>query len=146
MKGCYLLILSLESAREISVGRWGMLQFAAGYYAYVGSAMGGLEARLARHMRENKRHHWHIDDLLVLARLEAVVWAQLSQKVECRLARFMASRFSSIPHFGASDCRCPSHLFWSRHKADLAMAARRAIAACGGAPVVTTYPLKKSLT
>jgi Uri superfamily endonuclease len=146
VKGCYLLILSLDSSQTIPVGRRGPVHFAAGCYAYVGSALSGLEARVARHMRDNKRLHWHIDYLLVMARLERVIWAQVSRKVECQLARFMASHFSSIPDFGASDCRCPSHLFWSRQRAGLARAARTAISACGATPVVTTYPLKKSLT
>jgi len=146
MKGCYVLILTLGSAQTILMGRWGPMRFAAGHYAYVGSALGGLEARVRRHGRRDKSLHWHIDHLLRSARIEQVVYAQTSQKVECRLARYLSHRFSSIPHFGSSDCTCPSHLFWSRERGGLVRAARAAILACGLVPAMPTYPVKKSLT
>jgi Uri superfamily endonuclease len=122
------------------------MQLAAGHYAYVGSALGGLEPRLRRHGREDKRFHWHIDYLLPVARIEQVVYAQTSQKLECRLADHLSDRFSSVPHFGSSDCGCPSHLFWSRERGGFMRAVRAAFEACGLTPANPTYPLKKSLT
>jgi len=146
MKGCYILILSLDSATEIPLGRRGPKRFEVGYYAYVGSALGGLEARVGRHRRKHKRLRWHIDYLLTMARLESVIWAQTRQKVECQLARFLASYFPAIPHFGAGDCRCDSHLFLSHKKEDLLRTARAAFLAYGLSPEVQTHLMKKSLT
>ena len=70
-KGTYALVLHLECTEEITVGKLGMFTFPAGYYLYVGSALGpgGLEARLARHRRRGKKLRWHIDYLLEHAQL-----------------------------------------------------------------------------
>jgi Uri superfamily endonuclease len=122
------------------------MEFAAGHYAYVGSALGGLEPRLRRHGREVKRLHWHIDYLLRVARIEQVVYAQTSQKLECRLAHFLSNRFPSVPHFGSSDCGCRSHLFWSGERGDFMRAVPAAFTACGLTPAMPPSPLKKSLT
>lgn len=146
MKGCYVLILTLGHEQVVPVGRRRLIRFAAGKYAYVGSALGGLEARVRRHGRKDKRLHWHIDYLLRVGRMEKVIWAQTSQKVECRLAHFFSDRFFSVPHFGASDCQCCSHLFWSREEGDLARVARAAFSMCGLAPEIITLSDKKSLT
>lgn len=145
-QGCYVLILSLESGHIIPVGRLGRRYFAAGQYAYVGSALGGLQARVGRHRRKDKRLHWHIDYLLSVALLERVIWARTSQKLECCIARFFAEDFSSVPRFGASDCRCDSHLFWQQKGGDLFRAAGAALLACGLRPKITTFCVKKSLT
>ena len=68
-KGVYYLIMKLDKAREIAVGRKGPLRFPAGFYCYVGSAMNSLEKRIARHVAREKRMHWHIDWLLEHARI-----------------------------------------------------------------------------
>ena len=51
--GAYVLAVRLDSRRELPVGRLGRFNFPAGWYLYVGSAMGtgGLPARLRRHRR-----------------------------------------------------------------------------------------------
>jgi Uri superfamily endonuclease len=51
--GTYALLLKLDKQERITVGRLGTFGFPAGYYLYVGSALGpgGLRARLARHRR-----------------------------------------------------------------------------------------------
>jgi Uri superfamily endonuclease len=64
MKGSYILLLKLNKPRQIFVGNLGISCFTEGSYAYVGSALNGLEARVSRHSRLNKKHHWHIDYLL----------------------------------------------------------------------------------
>lgn len=63
-KGTYALIVELKEEEEIEVGRLGVLSFKRGYYAYIGSAMGGLDGRIGRHLRKDKNKHWHIDYLL----------------------------------------------------------------------------------
>lgn len=81
---------------------------------YVGSAMGGLAARLARHHRAGKRLHWHIDYLLhdPGTRLLQSLPIAGPVRLECPLAREVAGLAEeAVPRFGCSDCRCPSHLF-----------------------------------
>ena len=64
IKGSYLLIIKLQDDKKILVGKLGKIAFKKGYYVYVGSAMNGLEQRLQRHLRSQKKFHWHIDYLL----------------------------------------------------------------------------------
>lgn len=113
--GVYCLALRLGRGCEISVGQLGMFRFPEGWYLYVGSALGsgGLKARLGRHMRPKKRHHWHVDHLLDHARIVQVVWAAWPERLECQwaeIARGLAGATIPVPGFGASDCRCPGHL------------------------------------
>jgi Uri superfamily endonuclease len=136
----------LSDPKTISVGRRDALAFPAGEYAYVGSALGGLEARLRRHWRNKKRLHWHIDYLLREASIEKVILAQTCERIECHLARFFSERFSFIPRFGASDCQCCSHLFWSPDQEDLVRATEVAFHASGVKPEILTHSVKKSLT
>jgi len=68
---------------------------------------------LARHLRAEKRLHWHIDYLLQHARIEAI-WYQLGrERLECVWARTLAQAPNVqpvAPGFGASDCTCRTHL------------------------------------
>jgi len=64
MKGSYILLIKLLKDSEIKVGSLGTISFKKGFYVYVGSAMGGLEQRINRHLRKNKKTFWHIDYLL----------------------------------------------------------------------------------
>ncbi len=54
--GTYALLLKLDRWERITVGKLGTFDFPAGYYLYVGSALGpgGLQARLAHHQRGSK--------------------------------------------------------------------------------------------
>ncbi len=118
--GTYLLLLRLEEDREIIIGRLGSLFFPRGHYLYVGSARGagGLKARLARHRRGTKYPRWHIDYLRCHANLVEIWAVESDQRLECLWAQQLAqlSPARPIPHFGSSDCRCPSHLFHFREK------------------------------
>jgi Uri superfamily endonuclease len=114
-KGTYALILYLEHGEEITVGKLGTFAFPAGYYLYLGSALGpgGLEARLARHRRRNKKLRWHIDYLLEHAQLVEVWSTPSTDKLECcwaQAARQLPGSEIPVPGFGSSDCHCPSHL------------------------------------
>jgi len=120
MFGTYVLALRLAEAQPISIGRRGEIVFPAGWYLYVGSALGpgGLPARLARHQRRlgpDKRPHWHVDYLRQRA-LWGGAWACASeQRQECTWAaelRRLPGAEIVAPGFGASDCRCPAHLVW----------------------------------
>jgi Uri superfamily endonuclease len=120
-KGTYALLLRLECTEEIAIGRLGTFTFPAGYYLYVGSALGpgGLEARLARHRRRDKKLRWHIDYLLGHAQLVEVWSAASTHKMEClwaQAARELPGCEIPVPGFGSSDCRCPSHLMYLSRK------------------------------
>ncbi|MDI6889174.1 MAG: GIY-YIG nuclease family protein [Methanocellales archaeon] len=119
MKGTYVLLIELPKSTKVQVGKLGYIDFQVGFYAYVGSALNGLEARIARHLREEKKLYWHIDYLLAHARIKEILYAEGSEKGECDIARNLAARFSSIKGFGSSDCDCKSHLFYSADKCKL---------------------------
>jgi Uri superfamily endonuclease len=115
-RGVYTLLLSLPAPQTLPIGRLGAFRFPAGYYLYVGSALGpgGLSARLARHCRAEKKRHWHIDHLRAAARLEGAWALTTDRRAECRwaaAAQVLPGANLPAPRFGASDCRCPAHLF-----------------------------------
>ncbi len=115
MKGTYALVLQLERQAEIAIGKLGTFTFPTGYYLYLGSALGpgGLEARLSRHRRRDKKLRWHIDYLLEYAQLVEVWSAASTARLEClwaQAARGLPGGEIPVPGFGSSDCRCPSHL------------------------------------
>jgi Uri superfamily endonuclease len=116
-RGTYALLLHLDAPRTVQVGALGALAFPAGWYLYVGSARGpgGLAARLARHRRQaGKRFHWHIDYVRAVTRLVQVWTRSGNGRQECDWATAAATLPGArviAPRFGASDCRCPSHLF-----------------------------------
>jgi Uri superfamily endonuclease len=114
--GTYALLLTLEGGATVQIGRLGTFGFPAGRYIYVGSALGsgGLRARLLRHCRTEKRLHWHIDYLLRCATVCSAWCVESPSRLECTWARWLQGQSAvwiPAPHFGASDCRCPSHLY-----------------------------------
>jgi len=109
--GTYVLELELPSPADIAVGALGMLSFAPGVYAYVGSAMNGLRGRIARHLHADKKTHWHIDYLLREATVTQV-WHVVREQRECGIAAALSDRCKGVAGFGCSDCRCRSHLFF----------------------------------
>ena len=119
MKGSYILLIQLPKEQTIQIGSLLDIYFPSGYYAYVGSAMGGLESRLNRHLKQDKKLHWHIDYLLQQASISGVIVCQSRQKVECDIAQALSRQFDYIPGFGATDCHCRSHLFFSSNKVRL---------------------------
>ena len=129
-RGSYVLLIRLERPALIEVGRLGPVHFEDGAYAYVGSAMGGLDARIARHLRAEKRMHWHIDYLLAAATVDRVLEFESARRIECELSDALAGLGrTSVPAagFGASDCRCRAHLFYLGASADATVATAREI-------------------
>lgn len=113
--GTYVLILRLPQRTTVRVGKLGQFSLPSGWYAYAGSARGpgGLAARVSRHCRSSKTFHWHIDYLRPHGDVVAVWYALGSQKQECSWAEALSQLPDSscpVSRFGASDCRCPSHL------------------------------------
>lgn len=113
MTGTYVLLIRLDEPRDIRVGKRLTIHFEKGYYGYVGSALGGVERRLARHLSAQKKLHWHIDYLLNRASVREAIYAETHDRKECLIAGGLARRLPSISGFGCSDCRCHSHLFFS---------------------------------
>ena len=95
------------------MGALGKIEFRKGTYAYVGSAQNGIEKRVARHLRREKRKFWHIDYLLAqeTVRIEKVLCKRAPRQEECRTAQALSELGSPVRGFGSSDCSCSSHLF-----------------------------------
>jgi len=147
--GTYALLLKLDKQDRIAVGKLGTFDFPAGYYLYVGSALGpgGLRARLARHRRSREsssgsnrgqtgqKLHWHIDYLLQRAQLIEVWSVASAERLECKwgqVARRLSGAQVPVRGFGSSDCRCPAHLIYfnarpSRQRFEQALQACSAI-------------------
>jgi sugar fermentation stimulation protein A len=110
--GAYLLVMHLTRPRAIMVGKLGEIAFEAGYWVYVGSAMGGLAARTNRHLRKRKRFHWHVDYLRNVATEVRALPIRSSRRLECTLADDLGALLRPGPRgFGSSDCDCATHLF-----------------------------------
>jgi Uri superfamily endonuclease len=117
-RGTYALMLQSHVSLSLRIGALGNFTMCPGYYIYVGSAFGpgGLHARISRHIKRSKKQHWHIDYLREHADLEAV-WFDSYPAVQEHQWAEVVGRFHGIrvpfPRFGASDCGCASHLFYS---------------------------------
>mgnify|MGYP000864440215 CR=1 FL=1 len=123
--GTYTLLLRIPSAEVALIGRRDRLPLAPGWAVYAGSAFGpgGVAARLAHHRRPVVRPHWHIDYLRRYASLEAVWYSHDPNRRECLWAAVLAGELGGMPppfRFGASDCRCPAHLYRFRDRPELA--------------------------
>jgi histidyl-tRNA synthetase len=108
--GAYALWLRLAAPLGVRAGSCeGDLP--AGDYLYCGSAKGpgGLRARLARHMRREKRAHWHVDQLTQAGEILGAFI--LEDGDECALNAALNALPIPLPGFGSSDCRrCAAHL------------------------------------
>ncbi len=111
MKGTYLLVMRLDKDALIAVGKRGIFGFKKGYYVYVGSALQGLDQRIRRHLRSEKKTHWHIDYLRPSTEVVTIFYKENTEKEECTIAQAFQRFFDNIPGFGCSDCACESHLF-----------------------------------
>ena len=118
--GVYALVLEIPERATLSAGRR-RFEIPRCACVYCGSAMGpgGVEARVARHLRLYARGgagrpHWHIDRLLAVASSVTAVSAHTVARRECDLAKALGSMgMVPVEGFGSTDCRsgCGSHLF-----------------------------------
>jgi Uri superfamily endonuclease len=113
MKGSYILLIELNKNKEIKIGKFGNIQFNKGFYFYIGSALNGLENRLNRHFKVDKKNHWHIDYLLEYGKIINAYYKESNFREECNIVQKFENKFLSIPDFGCSDCKCKSHLFYT---------------------------------
>ncbi len=119
MKGSYVLLIQLPKEQTITIGSLKALHFPRGYYAYVGSAMSGFKTRISRHLKSNKKLHWHIDYLLEKAPITGIILGESIARAECTIAQALSRQFDFVPGFGCSDCRCHSHLFFSTNESQM---------------------------
>jgi Uri superfamily endonuclease len=113
--------MKCSSEQQVEVGKLGRFQLRPGFYVYVGSAFGpgGLKARIAHHMKISEKPHWHMDYLRPALVLNEIWFTYDSRHREHQWAGALARiDGGSIPFsgFGASDCRCKSHLYFIRAK------------------------------
>ena len=75
--------------------------------------MGNLEKRIQRHLKRNKKKHWHLDFITTSEPFEPLeVWIFREKKFECELAELLSKNGNeSVSGFGSTDCSCKSHLF-----------------------------------
>ena len=112
--GAYLLLIDLAADSVLDIAAFKDRRVTPGHYLYAGSANGpgGLRARLARHLRRDKKPHWHIDRLTVAAAQVAAF--PITGARECALVETLLESglyYHPLPGFGSSDCRtCMSHL------------------------------------
>jgi Uri superfamily endonuclease len=116
--GCYRLILFHERPGHIKIGSSINADFPKGYYVYTGSHQRYLLQRVKRHLRQNKKLHWHIDYLTTHPDFEIQEVILLpGRSDECSInrenVRSPGARFFGAG-FGTGDCRegCPSHLVY----------------------------------
>ena len=114
MTGAYILILFNPEKQRIKVGKFGKIDFAKGYYFYVGSGMKNLEQRVLRHQRKSKKIKWHIDYLTKKFKFIDAKLFPSPKRLECKIAEILGKNLMMIKNFGCSDCRCPNHLFYSQ--------------------------------
>lgn len=145
--GTYALLLQTgwTTVERVAIGRRYQLPLTPGWRIYVGSAFGpgGVAARLAHHRRLAKRPHWHIDALRRYAALEAVWFSHDPVRRECLWAAVLAEDLGGSPppfRFGASDCRCPAHLYGFHDRPLLATFAAALKARCPEHAAVVEQP------
>jgi len=113
--GLYLLVMSLSQPVALKAGKLPLTQLEPGTYLYVGRARKNLKARVARHLRQEKKAFWHIDYLLQNTHVTSV-GIRHNFFDECStihsLHRQIPESRNPLPGFGASDCRCDGHLLY----------------------------------
>ena len=112
--GAYLLAIDLRTPVTVAMPRRPTRTLAPGHYLYCGSAHGpgGLAARLGRHLRADKKPHWHIDQLTGLAAIAGIAVCPAGR--ECDIVDLLSATADvsfPVTGFGSSDCRrCAAHL------------------------------------
>ena len=112
-RGVYVLFLCFDQPVETEAGALGHISLPAGDYCYVGSAMGGLDQRVSRHLSHEKCIRWHIDYLTTVCRDMHALEHEGTSISECGLGKIIeeAGGEPAIVGFGCSDCNCQTHLF-----------------------------------
>jgi Uri superfamily endonuclease len=118
--GAYILLIDVVKPQTLPQKRFAGTVLEPGTYLYCGSAYGpgGLNARVLRHFKPEKKIRWHVDVLTSggAGRVTAA-WIEEGGD-ECRLSAMLceSERVAiPVPGFGSSDCAlCPTHLLSCR--------------------------------
>jgi Uri superfamily endonuclease len=105
------VFLRLSEQKTIEVGALGPIDFKPGVYVYVGSAMNNVEKRIERHFSDVENLHWHIDYFSAEANPAGYFVLPEGSDFECFLADAVTGLGEPVESFGASDCRCNTHLY-----------------------------------
>ena len=112
--GAYALVIRLETVFDRRIGALGDIALTPGSYVYLGSAKGpgGMAGRVRRHLKPEKRMHWHIDYPTAVGTVtDIALWPDGD---ECALVDLVSAGPGitvPVPGFGSTDCRhCPAHL------------------------------------
>jgi Uri superfamily endonuclease len=124
--------LKNKASAPLQIGKLGLIELIPGYYIYIGSAFGpgGIAARTAHHRKTQPRPHWHIDYLRKAMPIIEIWFSYDRVRREHQWANILPTltKFSQPMHgFGASDCNCTTHLFFSPEKPDFAIFHAQAI-------------------
>ena len=113
--GTYALVFHSSAPFQAVAGKLGLVFLSRGTWVYVGSAFGpgGLRSRLSHHLKPSHRPHWHID--YIKSDLRPVeIWTTTDPvKREHDWATLLSALDGAsrpIEGFGATDCKCRSHL------------------------------------
>ena len=115
-------MIYLPKNTSIEIGKKGRFRFPKGHYIYTGSALNGLEKRVERHLKKNKKHFWHIDYLLDFALIKKALLFTNGKLDECALNQKTLEKPKAriiVPKFGSSDCGCPTHLVFFEKKSKM---------------------------
>ena len=111
----YVLLIFLDKAHRLLIGKLGWNHFEQGFYIYIGSAKKLIKHRLARHLLRKKKRYWHIDFVLSDPCPSVIlnIWIH-REACECSASRkLFRNGFCNIVKkgFGSSDCQCIYHFF-----------------------------------
>ncbi|NPA99513.1 MAG: DUF123 domain-containing protein [Crenarchaeota archaeon] len=116
VKGVYLLIIEIIKPLTIMIKKRNY-ELKKTHLIYVGSAHGpgGLSARISRHLKTNKKVHWHIDQVTSSkhAMIKAVCLLPMAPRnYESIISSRLADALEYVPGFGSTDKpEDKSHLF-----------------------------------
>ena len=118
--GVYCLVIECNTQSKIDCRSFNNIIFPKGYYYYAGSAQKNLSKRIERHIRRDKKIHWHIDYLTAHPDFiikEVLLFKDKKKSFECLLSKDLNNKFGLITgalNFGNSDCdKCATHLYYS---------------------------------
>ncbi len=111
--GGYGLGIRLQASVDLKTMQFRGQTLTPGLYLYAGSANGpgGLKSRVSRHLRADKKPHWHVDQLTGSG--QVIFAALIPGGQECELVDLALKLGAETPvrGFGSSDCRrCAAHL------------------------------------
>lgn len=115
-QGTYIVVAEASGAFRCQVGKLGWLEGNKGYYLYIGSALGtgGIQARVSHHLRISEKPHWHFDYLRPFVNPEWIWFCHSATRYEHLWSSVLAELPGAVcplAKFGATDCRCESHLY-----------------------------------